>query len=122
MLEEFREYCEDNNQALPAPLESVPPVPELSFWSPADPALENEAPRALRLAVRFRWIILQRVVYDIRYQLMERRQFSERFARLATREAEMGDVPDLRVALELARAWLSGAEPDELPKERRILV
>jgi hypothetical protein len=115
MLEEFREFCEDNNLAPPAPLESVPASRRLIEWFPGDPALESETPPALRLRSGSRSVVLQRVIYEIRYALaheLEREAFEE----------EIGSVNSVATAFEVARLWLGGAGFRELPASRRAII
>ena len=120
MLEELREFCEDNNQLPPAPMKRVPALRELNHWTAADPALETEAAPGVRLEVArhggprgafVRAIVLQRVVYDLRYALLEG-------SRPVERVREIGSVSDLSSALAVARAWLEGADLAELPSQR----
>jgi len=118
MLRELREFCEDNNRSAPAPMQEVPALRELTFWTAADPALENEADPAVKLEVREpgrpiarRAIHLQRVVHDIRYLLHE-----------LGLEVEMGECPDVATAYELACQWIGGAGLSELTSRRRVVV
>ncbi len=123
MLHELREFCEDNNAAPPGALREVPARPELTFWQPSDPVLEIEAEPAVAISIGERTVYLQRVIYDLRYSLFENGE-----------ERERGDVPGgnpadearLHVAmaklLEIARAWLGGADFYGLPRGRRPFV
>jgi hypothetical protein len=130
MLQEFQEFCEDNNLVPPAPLESVDAVPSLSFWSPADPALTIESPPGVLLRgdmnlTSERSVRFQRVVYDIRYALteVEETTHAERAGVYwYENEIEVGTVPDLPAAYDLAKAWLGGASTRALPPRRSPVV
>ena len=118
MIHELREFCEDNNVSPPGTLRSVPSRPELSFWSAGDPALENEAQPAVRLEPvdpegpsAARVVYLQRVVYDLRYLLLD-----------GSAEEERGAAPDLATALAVASHWLSGGAWSDLPEARQPVV
>ncbi len=106
MLPELREFCEDNNQPPPAPWKTVRAREELSYWSASDPALDIEADPAVELrAESGRTCYFQRVIYELRYLLLEENGD----------EFERGDCRDLATALEIARAWLGGGSFFDLP-------
>jgi hypothetical protein len=114
VLHELREFCEDNNVSPPGPLVQVPARPELNYWSVSDPALDIEAAPAVRISAGNRSAFLQRVVYELRYLLLEGEE-----------EFERGDIVggDVAKLLEIARAWLGGADTFQaLPPGRRPLL
>lgn len=113
MIRLLREFCEDNNQAPPAPMLAVAVRPELSYWSGSDPALENEADPAVEMVgPSGRAVYLQQIIYELRYLLLLENGD----------EFERGTIPDLLTALELARTWFGGGGMDELPKQRRPVL
>lgn len=115
VIHELREFCEDNNLRPPGPLRSVPARRELTFWFAGDPGLEIEAAPAVRVggeSPHDHVLYLQRIVYELRYLLLEP----------GGAEAERGSVPDLPAAFALAQAWVGGAGLHALPEGRSIIV
>jgi hypothetical protein len=112
VFHEFRLFCDENNQDPPAPLRAAPARDGLTYWFAGDPALQSEQESVSLKREEGRTVFFQRVLYDIRYELLDE----------AGRSMETGTVADLLAGLELARAWLSGARWEDLAVPRSPIL